>query len=52
MARVDYGTASHKEIIAGFKVAMRIAKQIQAVKNPAVRDVIKKLIALIRVKAP
>jgi hypothetical protein len=43
----DYGAAPHEEVMHGFEVAMKIAKMIREVKSPAVRNMIKKLIALI-----
>ena len=46
----DYGTASPEEISAGFALATEIAKKIRAVPNPAVQDMIKKLIALISIE--
>ena len=48
----DYGTASHEEIMAGYKTVTDIANTIRAVKNPAVRDMIMKLIALINIELP
>lgn len=45
----DYGTASHREIMAGMRVAIKIGKMIRAIKSPAVRHMIKQLIALIEV---
>lgn len=45
----DYGTATHKEIMAGMRVSIRIGKMIRAVKSPAVRNMIKELIALIQI---
>jgi len=49
MSKIDYGTAPHEEIIAGIQTATKIAEMIRAVPSPAVRDMIKKLIAMIRV---
>jgi hypothetical protein len=48
----DYGTASHEEIMAGYKTATKIANTIRAVKNPAVRDMIKQMIAMINIELP
>jgi hypothetical protein len=43
----DYGGATHEEIMAGMELAIKIAKMIRTMPNPAVRNMIKDLIALI-----
>lgn len=48
----DYGTASHEEIISGIALAGEIAGMIHAVPNPAVQNMVKKLITQIVIFAP
>jgi len=45
----DYGTATHEEILEGISVATELATRIRAMKNPAVRNLIKKLLELINI---
>lgn len=47
--KTDYGTATSEEIGDGFKVAMYLAKRIKDIPSPAVRNMVKELIALIRI---
>lgn len=47
----NYGTATSEEIHAGFAIATSIAETIKAIPNPAVQNMVKKLIALIQVKS-
>jgi hypothetical protein len=52
MKRPNYGPASHEEIIAGINIAKEIGLTIKALPNPAVRQMVKDLIALINVEPP
>ena len=45
--RLDYGTATAEEINEGFKIAVSIARQIKALPNPAVQQMVKNLLAMI-----
>lgn len=49
MRNPDFGTATSEEISAGFSVAMHIAEEIFDIKNPAVQNMVKDLVALIHV---
>lgn len=49
-AMTDYGTATGEEIAAGVKLATALAKQIKALPNPAVQNMVKEMIAMITVQ--
>lgn len=46
----DYGTATGEEVDEGFKMATRIAAEIKSHPNPAVQNLVKELIAMIRIE--
>jgi hypothetical protein len=48
MRRKDYGTAPTEEILSGMKMAHEIATKIQAVKSPAVQNMILELLTLVK----
>lgn len=52
MKKQDYGTATGEEVDEGFKMATRIAAEIKSMSNPAVQNLVKELIAMIRIEPP
>jgi hypothetical protein len=48
--KTDYGTATSDEISEGFAIAMEIADKLLKIPNPAVQNMVKELIALIRIQ--
>jgi len=46
--RTDYGTATHREILAGMQTATELARTIRAVPNPAVQHMILQLLKLLK----
>jgi hypothetical protein len=52
MKKPDYGTATGAEVAEVFKMATRIADEIKSIPNPALQNLVKELIALIRIDPP
>lgn len=50
--RRDYGTASGEEVDEAFRMATRIAEEIKSLPNPAAQNLVKELIAMIRIEPP
>jgi hypothetical protein len=50
MRRDYYGTASGEEVDEAFKMATRIAGEIKSLPNPAAQNLVKELVACIRIQ--